>query len=146
MGWQAKTFEDHLKEIPLGGDGNLPSNEELLEHQPDGLVYLRRADGRLDARCPICNIACGEGRLIDVSNLPDEITGGHKWACDGCQTRWTRTQIVFKDKNVGERRLSQSVFMELLGAPAELVEKQALKDPQTPTKLTIIKTINGSPS
>lgn len=41
-------------------------------------------------RCGACQAWTDAVLLLDVSALPAECTGGARWVCDGCRTRWAR--------------------------------------------------------
>lgn len=96
-----KTFQDRLDELAEGAE--LPDDLKLQRFE--------RVPGRVDVVCS-CRSIVQTWRMVDVRSLPDNITRGEKFACDGCWTRWIR-----------ERKLTKSDWLELLGAPAELVAK-----------------------
>ena len=83
--------------------------------------YRERGEGSPDY------IGCGRCRrqrvpafaMVDVRALPASIRGDAEYVCDGCWTGWIRTQVITK-----------LAWLEMLGAPAELVEQQRARTHQ----------------
>lgn len=64
------------------------------------VVLKSKACGRLDGRhkhqCP-CGSYYHAFMIVDVSHLPDMLTGGEKFICGGCLTTWQREKRKFTD-------------------------------------------------
>ena len=91
-----------------------------MHHEmPDSDGLRLHKDSVHHAECPCCNTMTERFRLIDVSALPAAITGGNKWACDGCWTRWERENHTLPDGRV----FDEAVMYELMGAPSGLVSE-----------------------
>lgn len=67
---------------------------------------------------PIERIACVCGRLcwpiemVDVSGLPEELTGGAGYRCCGCRSAWVRNGAI-----------TRAGLLEGLGAPPGMVQR-----------------------
>ena len=68
-------------------------------------------------------VRCGCGRvtqadmLLDVRALPLALRGDMDFACDGCHSKWIR-----------QGKITHEGLARALGAPAEVIEKQARRD------------------
>lgn len=70
--------------------------------------------------CPSCGMWRQPFVMVDTRNWPGEFTGGAKFLCDGCWTRFER-----EGRASGEpgktRSFTQAVMLEWAGAPAEIL-------------------------
>lgn len=44
-------------------------------------------------QCPVCRNWTAAAQLADVIGITADLTGGHRWACDGCWNEWQRQQL-----------------------------------------------------
>ena len=77
--------------------------------------------GELRVRCE-CGILASPFVILDIRAISIPFAVNRKWACDGCWTRWERQSLDCADG----RSFDESVFYELLGAPASVLTKLRL--------------------
>lgn len=69
--------------------------EHLITHEPELSMRLR---GGLEVhQCPVCRNWTAAAQLADVIGITADLTGGHRWACDGCWNGWQRQQLPLSD-------------------------------------------------
>ena len=66
-------------------------------------------------------------RIVDTSDLPEEVTRGQKWACDNCWTSWIRHDPRHQRAYQG-RPFRLLDWLELHGAPAAVIARQLARD------------------
>lgn len=66
-------------------------------------------------------------RIVDVSELPDEVTRGQKWACDVCWTGWLRHDPKHQRQYQG-RPFRMLDWLTLHGVPAANITRQRRND------------------
>ena len=67
--------------------------------------------------CPKCGSQVWPQQMVDVRDLPAELTQGDAYRCDGCLSRWLR-----EGREVGGVPLTPLALITLLGAPADVRE------------------------
>lgn len=65
--------------------------EHLLGHDP--VLSVRWRGGMEVHQCPACLNWTAAAQLADVTGITADLTGGHRWVCDGCWTEWQRQQL-----------------------------------------------------
>lgn len=73
-------------------------------------------------------------RIVDTRDLPVEVTMGQKWACDPCWTSWIRHDPKHQREYRG-RPFRELDWLELHGAPSDIITKQILRDQDAHAKL-----------
>ncbi len=75
---------------------NTPENlAHALDRGEASFVPVRTTPtGQKQAQCPGCNLWRPVFTLVNVEVLPNKITNGQKWACDGCRSIWQREKLI----------------------------------------------------
>lgn len=76
--------------------------------------YLDNTGDKSVRKCPCCGASKLPACLVDVSGLPDELTGGFDYACDGCWTQWIETGETMNGEALTRKR-----WVAALGASQE---------------------------
>ena len=80
--------------------------------------YLDNTGDNTTRKCPCCGASKLPQCLVDVSGLPDGLTGGFDYACDGCWTMWIETGKMMDGDPLTRKR-----WVAALGAPQEHINR-----------------------
>lgn len=106
MAWTLNTYENRYAAGDLASDDALP---------------LKVIGSVLRVQCPGCNGWRLPGVMIDARTWPVEFTGGVKWFCDGCWTRFEREGCATGEP-LNDRPFTEAAMYEWSGAPAAVVK------------------------
>lgn len=62
-----------------------------------------------NVRCPGCRLLVASDMLVDVSEAPDELTGGLEEACTGCLDGWYRRGRTIDGKTVTRADILEAI-------------------------------------
>lgn len=88
----------------------------------------------------ITKVACECGRwvhfyvLVDVRDLPIEVTRGQEWACDGCWKKWMRPDPAHQ-RTLNGQPFTELDWLEQHGAPPSAIARQEARDRDRLTEL-----------